>query len=164
MHLAHLQYVEGQRTNKRRLLDLITEGYDEIARPLEAYVATFVLFAVPAVVMATDYCEDSSKPESGKISCQHGCEMILALRTLATVGVYYRDKANRDQFRDVAELRRRIWWRLRALVTPASAQARARSSGGRGRVVRYAKEDQVHMIPEGGWGGGDDGIHRTIQG
>ena len=161
MHLPPLQYVEGQRATKRRLLDLITEGYDEIARPLEAYVATFVLFAVPAVLMASDYCEESSEPASGKINCQHACEMVLALRTLATVWVYYRNKASRDQLRDIAELRRRIWWRLRALTKQVSAVARP---GSRGRAVRYAKEDQVHMIPEGGWAGGDDGIHRMIQG
>ena len=65
------------RGKKRLLLDLVTDGYDEIARPLERYIAVFVIFGVPAVAMATDYCSQNSGQASQDIvDCQHSCEMV----------------------------------------------------------------------------------------
>eukprot|EP00035_Acanthoeca_spectabilis_P012687 m.229977 g.229977 ORF g.229977 m.229977 type:complete len:536 (+) comp15685_c0_seq11:6726-8333(+) len=46
----------GQLRTKQRLRAPIKDGYTEVARPLEPYVAVFILFGVPALVMATDYC------------------------------------------------------------------------------------------------------------
>ena len=51
---------QGIRQSKRRLLELIKEGYDELARPLEPFVAIFIFFGIPACVMATDFCKENS--------------------------------------------------------------------------------------------------------
>ena len=46
-------------------------------RPLERYIAVFVIFGVPAVAMATDYCSTNSGHASQDIvDCQHTCEMV----------------------------------------------------------------------------------------
>jgi len=52
------KHVEGERYKRRRLLDMASDGYDEIAKPLEAYVAVFILWGAPAALMAT-----SCKPQ-----------------------------------------------------------------------------------------------------
>jgi hypothetical protein len=51
---------EGQRLAKKRLLDMVRDGFEEVARPLEPFVAVFVLWGVPAMMMATDYCQQRS--------------------------------------------------------------------------------------------------------
>lgn len=143
-------YIAGQRANKRRLLDLIAEGYDEIVRPLEPYVATFVLFGAPAVLMATNWCERRSLPKTADlhVNCQHGSEMVLALRTLATVGIYFRDQRSRRQLWRFGELRRRAWQRLRLWFAAQGIGATpAVSTRGRGRRVRITSaEDEVKII------------------
>ena len=164
-------YVESERERRRRLLEVIEEGYNQIVKPLEPYVATFILFAVPAVIMATDYCGALSEPDEAvsSVNCQHMCEMVLSLRTLATAGVYYSNPRALAQLWNVRQLSRRIWWRLRDAVAPAT-----KARPGRGRRVRISEAgDKVQMIEDhayadddgpGGGGGGGGGNAGFIEG
>jgi len=72
------QVFTGKRPAKTQLLiRLRLRAYDEIVGPLEPYVAVYVLFGVPAVTMATDYCVDNSGRASQDVTdCQHTCEMV----------------------------------------------------------------------------------------
>ena len=51
---------QGELLTKRRVFALARDGYAEIAKPLEPFVFVFVIFGVPAIVMATDYCQSGS--------------------------------------------------------------------------------------------------------
>ena len=150
------KYVEEERKRRRQLLDLIEEGYDEVVKPLEPYVATFILFAVPAVFMATDYCGKRSDPTEAvtSVNCQHVCELVLSLRTLATVGVYYSNPRARAQLWNLRQLFRQIWWRFRDSISPAT-----KARPGQGRRVRISKaEDQVCIIQDLVYAAEDDGV------
>eukprot|EP00035_Acanthoeca_spectabilis_P014874 m.293067 g.293067 ORF g.293067 m.293067 type:complete len:429 (+) comp16239_c0_seq3:797-2083(+) len=50
----------GARQTKERVLMLLKEGYEEVARPLEPFVVVFVLFGIVCIVMATDWCQADS--------------------------------------------------------------------------------------------------------
>ena len=134
------EHTRFQRANKRRLLDVIEEGYLEIVKPLEPYVATYIIFGVPAILMATSWCGGHSEAATPTVNCQHLCEMVLALRTLVTVGVYFSDAASREQLCDVRKLRLRVWHRMR----PSAGAGPDRARHAR---VTYIKEDEVRIIP-----------------
>jgi hypothetical protein len=51
---------QGERATKLRFLTISKETYEELARPLEPFVFVFILFGIPATVMATDYCTNNS--------------------------------------------------------------------------------------------------------
>lgn len=51
---------KGERYTKGKLLSLVKCSYDEVARPLEPYVAVFAFFGIPAIIMATDFCQARS--------------------------------------------------------------------------------------------------------
>eukprot|EP00035_Acanthoeca_spectabilis_P005438 m.113568 g.113568 ORF g.113568 m.113568 type:complete len:1135 (-) comp13027_c0_seq1:1812-5216(-) len=84
----------------RELIAMQQRAYTYIARPLELYVAVFVPFGVPAVLMSTEWCNQrsgvTSKPSKLDIgtvsltygSCDTWCELILAFRSIATVCVF----------------------------------------------------------------------------
>lgn len=86
------------------------EAYHEIVQPLEPYVAVFAVFAIPAIVLATDYCSQRS---SDGYMCQCPCEMALSLRSLATSAVYFSNPENRKKLLDCELLWRRFAQRLR---------------------------------------------------
>ena len=89
---------------RRNFLNARREAFAEVAKPLEPYIAVFVLFAVPAFVMSTAFCENSSGASAANDrsvasaneyttdisygTCDVWCEFVLAFRTLSTVGVY----------------------------------------------------------------------------
>ena len=84
---------------RRRLLEARREAFNEVARPLEPYIAVFVVFAAPAVLMSTTYCDEHSgvREENGHYEgvggvrkrtygmCDVLCEFALAFRSLASV-------------------------------------------------------------------------------
>jgi hypothetical protein len=45
---------------RRRLWEARREAFVEVAKPLEPYIAVFVLFAAPAFIMSTSYCQSHS--------------------------------------------------------------------------------------------------------
>ena len=55
---------QGEKMTKLRVLTQVKEVYEEIARPLEPFVVVFVLFGIPACVMATDFCKENSAAHS----------------------------------------------------------------------------------------------------
>ena len=108
--------------NRRRIVDLMREGYEEVARPLEPYVLVFLLFGVPAVVMATDFCRNHSNAEAGGYTTNHEitygtcdviCELALSFRSLASVVVFFWRRENRVALISVRTLCRRFASRAR---------------------------------------------------
>jgi hypothetical protein len=55
------EYNRGQRAKKRLLLDVRKEALAEVAKPLEPYIVVFIAFGIPAIVMATDWCNDQTE-------------------------------------------------------------------------------------------------------
>ena len=139
---------QGIRQSKRRLLELIKEGYDEIARPLEPFVVIFIFFGVPACVMATDFCQESSQvKENGNFAthitvgkCDVVCELILAFRSMATVAVYFYPREHRTEVYHV----RVMWRRLRARVSGWFRLGTSRR--GSGVTFRGIMLEEVQMI------------------
>lgn len=103
--------LDGVRVKRQmRLLDLRREAYNEIARPLEPYIAVFILFAIPAIVMATDYCQNVSTEKNHY--CQIPCETVLALRSGTTAAAYFWIPEHRRQLCNVGGLLTRLRVRL----------------------------------------------------
>ena len=77
---------------RRRLLQEQQKGFAEVAKPLEPYIAVFVVFAVPAFVMSTTFCQNNSResnvaPTTNSFAgsthitygtCDVWCEFVLA--------------------------------------------------------------------------------------
>eukprot|EP00041_Stephanoeca_diplocostata_P015246 m.290021 g.290021 ORF g.290021 m.290021 type:complete len:433 (-) comp19974_c2_seq8:1565-2863(-) len=91
----------SQLLQKHRLVQLQREAYANIARPLEPYVAVFVVFAIPAIVMSTDYCQRLTDHNG---HCFDPCVMVLALRSVATAVVYFVDPLRRSQLLNCTRL------------------------------------------------------------
>lgn len=139
---------------RQRLLILCRQTYEDVAKPLEPLVIVFVLFGVPAALMATDYCKENSSARSQSVSisvnsdntaisygvCDTACELALAFRSLATVIVYFLRKERRQEA-----------WALGTLW------ARLKSRSGKfffsafGRSVHFDEDrlERVQMIPSG---------------
>ena len=139
---------------QRALLELRKEGYEQLARPLERYIAVFVAFGIPAVVMGLGWCEAMSEPANLTVSCQHLCEMFLSVRTLATVCVYFGDPAARAQLLDWRELGVKLRKRVAGLAGRSSAGNRVRFHG---RLTHHDPNPPVGWDGDGGGGGDGDG-------
>lgn len=120
---------------KRKLYQLSKEGYDEIAKPLEPYVAIFTLFGIPAIIMSTDFCVGTTSFTAlEQLDCQHTCECVLALRTLASVAVYFREKKCREQIYGFRQLLLKLSYRINNVF------------GNSGDSVRFKKNVDVKRI------------------
>lgn len=97
--------------------------YEEIARPLEPYVAVLVLFSWPPILMATDYCADRSgaKVRDGQIfaasawtygTCDVWCEFALSFRSLVSAAVYFYVREHREELTNCKTLCRRLGQRF----------------------------------------------------
>ena len=104
-----------------------------------------MVFAVPGIVLSTDWCVQESnigaKANANQFSCEHACEMVLSLRTLMTVLVYFRTSANRDQLFDWQTLLAKIYYRM--LAQCCNIQSKNSRSAG---VRISTKEDSIRMI------------------
>jgi hypothetical protein len=150
--------LQGVRKTKRRFLELTKEIYDELFRPLEPFVAVFIVFGVPAFLMATDFCNERSQVSTwldgpapiitvGK--CDVVCELVLSFRSIATVAVYFCTREHRTEIYHI----RTLWRRLHARVTGWFQSSDQRNSSGvrfRGLML-----EQVKMIPRRGEDEGD---------
>eukprot|EP00041_Stephanoeca_diplocostata_P038422 m.1515197 g.1515197 ORF g.1515197 m.1515197 type:complete len:434 (-) comp25216_c0_seq3:5680-6981(-) len=130
---------------RTRLFVLQMEAYKEIVRPLEPYVIAFVIFAIPAVVMSTDYCIDRlDKFEY----CQVPCEMILALRSFATACIYFRTSENYSQLRDGPKL----WNKFRYRICCGSSSHRDAPGNGNSakgpKSVEFATDLEVCLLED----------------
>jgi len=169
--------LQGVRKTKRRFLELTKKIYDELFRPLEPFVAVFIVFGIPACVMATEYCNDHSQVNTqdvvGRIitvgKCDVMCELILSLRSLATVAVYFYSREHRNEVYHV----RTLWRRLRARVTGwFQSGDRRNSTGVRFRslmleevkmISRRDEDEDESDIHAGDVDGDGSGCHRAIQ-
>eukprot|EP00035_Acanthoeca_spectabilis_P016995 m.354855 g.354855 ORF g.354855 m.354855 type:complete len:772 (-) comp16596_c0_seq3:195-2510(-) len=149
---------KAQRVTKTRIFTLVQEGIDEIAKPLEPFVVVFVAFGVPAIVMATDYCQKHSAAEAHRSevtynpslsygTCDVWCELALAFRSLATVVVYFYQREHRIEVANAKTLGRRLSSRIR------------RALGANAGTVQFQNEglEHVRMIPQDGTEGGPSG-------
>ena len=73
------------------------------------------------------------------VGCQHVCQMLLALRPLATAAVFFADGQCRRQLLGGALLARRVWLRLRNFAVWVVG---GRESTGGGDRVRFNPELQ----------------------
>ena len=118
-------HVVGQRDNKEKLLRLQRESYVDVVAFLEPYMAVFFLFTVPAITMVTDKCQESSfafqnfqwwnptlDQQDVPVSCNIVCEMVLSVRSIAMVAVYFWDLDHRCELYDVVTLACRTGARL----------------------------------------------------
>ena len=103
----------------------------------------FVAFSVPAMVLATRWCDEQTERmwnrESGPaLNCMSTCLLILAMRPLATAAVYFSDKQCRAELCDARTLGCKFWRRLRGF----GAWLLGCASKGRGlRFVRQRRHD-----------------------
>eukprot|EP00035_Acanthoeca_spectabilis_P036848 m.42158 g.42158 ORF g.42158 m.42158 type:complete len:809 (-) comp8290_c0_seq1:120-2546(-) len=135
---------------KATLLRLSKDAYDDVAKPLEPYVFVFVLFGVPACVMATDFCRNASGASSGATSlgftslavsygtCDVWCEFALAFRSLATVCVYFASRDRRHELWAGRALCRRLGGRIRNGIWGNDRKGRVRFA--------FREQEMVRMI------------------
>ena len=103
--------VEEQRARHRIMLAQQKQSYLEIARPLEPFIAVFVAFSIPAIVMATEFCAYRTANKQ-YVECDILCTFFLSFRALATSGVYFSDEQCRAQLRAPGTLLRKVARRL----------------------------------------------------
>ena len=152
---------------RRRLLQARREAFNEVAKPLEPYIAVFVVFSIPAIVMSTAWCQAHSGAtianaattiESGAGetflygTCDVWCEFVLAFRSLATVTVYLVPRERRVELVAV----RTTWRKLvsgafgcvycRPTPSPYAPVHRLDLSlGGTCEMLELAQEPQTHL-------------------
>lgn len=118
-------YVRDHREKKETLLKLQRESYVEVVAFLEPYMAVFFLFTIPAIVMVTDMCQETSfafqndewynpmvDQRDVPVSCNIVSEMVLSLRSICMVAVYFWDPNHRRELYDVKTLASRTGSRL----------------------------------------------------
>jgi hypothetical protein len=125
---------------RRRYLELRREAFTEVAKPLEPYIFVFVMFAAPAFVMSTPFCQSHSGATSavggsGSLidaftdftygTCDVWCEFALAFRSLGTVAVYLVPRKRRAELVAVRTTWRKLCTRVVGCVwcTPSSPYA-----------------------------------------
>lgn len=149
-----------EKTVKLRVLTMKREAYEQVARPLEPYVWVFVVFAVPAVFMSTDYCDSHSDAKFNTVTnssnptvtaafsnhdvsyglCFPSCELLLAFRSIATVVAYFAWREHRAEVYDIRTLARRLWSRIRSCLCVGSMQR------GRIKSVKFVDNDQIKQL------------------
>lgn len=115
------------RQRQRKLLDLQKFGWLEVARPLEPYVMVFIVFSIPAIVTATDYCINRSLVGMNT-PCNMVAQMVLSMRSLATASVFFFEKHRRREAFDIKGLVRKSWARLSATLFCAPQGLRFRGT------------------------------------
>ena len=113
--------------DRRRLLLAQQEAFSEVAKPLEPYLLVFVVFAVPAFVMSTSFCQRHSGAQTQQLTAEAGgfgtsgftygacdvsCELVLAFRSICTVFIYLLPRERRTELIKVCT----TWRKLRSRV------------------------------------------------
>eukprot|EP00041_Stephanoeca_diplocostata_P042238 m.10488 g.10488 ORF g.10488 m.10488 type:complete len:457 (-) comp7521_c0_seq1:341-1711(-) len=135
------------RERREKILNLRRDAFAELATPLEPYVAIFVVFAIPAIIMSTDYCVQRSKIP---FFCTSPNEMVLAMRSLAVATVYFLNNDNFQQLRHGGQL----CTKLRTRFSSAGAWIGRHLQGRRAPVqsnregrVSFHSEVNVRLLP-----------------
>jgi hypothetical protein len=141
---------------RQHLLKARKQAFNEVAKPLEPYIAVFLLFAAPAFVMSTRFCQTHSDAsatggqsvgnvgdgESTNFSygtCDVWCEFVLAFRSLSAVAVYLAPSERRAEIVAV----RSTWRKLCTRVFECIHQAPyARSTTTHGHEIEMNALDQ----------------------
>lgn len=136
-----------------RLMEARSNAFAEIANPLEPYIGVFVIFAIPAVLMSTPYCQNNSGIRDGTLThasrvdhvftfgtCDVWCEFVLAFRSLGTVAVYLIPRQRRVELVSVRNTLGKLCARMRRCV---SASFRWHSS-----YMRLVNVDDEHSLVE----------------
>jgi hypothetical protein len=127
---------------RRRFLNARSDAFTEVAKPLEPYIVVFVLFAGPAFVMSTTFCQRHSGATSAVSTgrsvaglttemtygtCDVWCEFVLAFRSLGTVAVYLMPRQRRVELVAVCATWRKLCSRvigcLRCTPVPHASSA-----------------------------------------
>ena len=122
-----------------------------------ADIAVFVVFSVPAIIMATDYCaknEDTAHRSADQYPCDILSQMVLSMRSLATAMIYFRHRDRRCELLDFGVLCRKVCRRLRAdarWCTGAATGGRAVALGtGGGYRLQFNQDpDEVREFTTG---------------
>ena len=111
---------------RRELLEARREVFGDVAKPLEPYIAVFVAFVTPALVMSTSFCQNRSGATASVTerhegatatfslgTCDVWCEFALAFRSLATVAVYLVPRERRAELVAVRSTWRKLLTRVK---------------------------------------------------
>ena len=116
---------------RRSLLETRRDAFNEVAKPLEPYIAVFVVFAAPAVIMSTPFCQNRSgaiKASGASVldnadgndftygTCDVWCEFVLAFRSLGAVAVYLLARERRAELVAVRSTWRKLCVRAMACL------------------------------------------------
>jgi hypothetical protein len=118
-------------------LEARRDAFNEVAKPLEPYIAVFVVFAAPALVMSTSFCQihsgasaatgGSAAGNAGNLAdftygtCDVWCEFALSFRSLATVVVYLVPRERRVELSAVCVTFRKLCNRVVLCIRCAPA-------------------------------------------
>jgi serine/threonine protein kinase len=144
---------------RRQLLNARQSAFAEVAKPLEPYIAVFVVFAAPAFVMSTSFCQEHSGATLESVhtysatgssvgitygTCDVWCEFALAFRSLGTVIVYLVPRERRVEIASVRTTWHKLW--VRAITccfsrrTPPSHYSPLESDGSEHEMLELAGE------------------------
>eukprot|EP00035_Acanthoeca_spectabilis_P032332 m.18321 g.18321 ORF g.18321 m.18321 type:complete len:1119 (-) comp5301_c0_seq1:24-3380(-) len=160
------------------LMEMQKKAYAAVARPLEPFVLLFLIFAIPATVMALDWCQDRSQASAEGSSmattndeitygsCDAWSELILAFRSVGTVVVYLWPRERRTELGDMRTNWRLLVCRLSSCCSSPDVQPQITTSylpePNSCRWIEAHEIDFDKMIAEGSfgvvwegnWGGG----------
>lgn len=140
--------VQNERDRKQKLRDLAKEAYFEVAAPLKRYYAVFLVFAIPDIVMATDWCAAQStralQNNTAPIACNAWCELVLAMRSLATVIAFFSHVDHRGYLRDWSTLLRRGQHRLKASLGCCCPVGD--DGDGRSNRIQFHDDDRIEEV------------------
>ena len=115
-------------------------------------IVVFVLFSIPAIIMATDYCETNEQKgfvTQNPYPCDQVAQMVLSMRSLATALIFFCDRGRRAELLDFRVLCRKVWRRLKADArlcagTATGGRAVVRGTGDGYRLQFNQNLDDVH--------------------
>jgi len=140
---------QAEHQTKLQLLELTKDSYDQLSRPLEPFVAVFILFGIPACVMATDYCDERSQVHASSDTgvtimsvgyCDVMCEFVLSFRSMATVAVYFYARENQNEVYHFRTMCRRLRSRVAGWFWSSERQHT--------RGVRSRRLDEVQRLSQ----------------
>eukprot|EP00041_Stephanoeca_diplocostata_P012903 m.217753 g.217753 ORF g.217753 m.217753 type:complete len:477 (-) comp19137_c0_seq2:451-1881(-) len=135
---------------QQRLFYLRRDGYHEIVKPLEPYVIIFVFFAIPVIIISTNYCLHAAYYELERY-CQLPCELVLATRSTATACIYFWDEHNRHQLRNGKDLCARLYKRIHYYFCGLRRVSANGASSMKRRNIAFKKElQEVFLLDEMG--------------
>ena len=135
--LSHRSQITNHRSKPSSSPPLTRTLFLLPAPILPVDIAVFVLFSIPAIVMATDYCEKNQNdafPNENPYPCVNLSTMVLSMRSLATAGIYFTNRDRRSELRDLRGLCRKVWRRLKADALGCASAATGGLGMARGTV------------------------------